>query len=58
MQMEMEEGGKLFFDLFVAMCNHMVSSLCLFGRKCHNVFSTPSSLAMIIITLMAHTDQM
>ena len=25
MQMEMERGGKLFFDLFVAMCNHMVS---------------------------------
>lgn len=24
MQMEMEKGGKLFFDLFVAMCNHMV----------------------------------
>ena len=23
MQMEMEEGGKLFFDLFVAMCNHI-----------------------------------
>lgn len=23
MQMEMELGGKLFFDLFVAMCNHM-----------------------------------
>ncbi|KAL2802627.1 hypothetical protein BJX63DRAFT_414564 [Aspergillus granulosus] len=23
MQMEMEKGGKLFFDLFVAMCNHM-----------------------------------
>ncbi|KAJ5625746.1 hypothetical protein N7510_002055 [Penicillium lagena] len=23
MQMEMENGGKLFFDLFVAMCNHM-----------------------------------
>jgi hypothetical protein len=23
MQMEMEIGGKLFFDLFVAMCNHM-----------------------------------
>jgi hypothetical protein len=23
MQMEMEMGGKLFFDLFVAMCNHM-----------------------------------
>jgi hypothetical protein len=31
MQLEMEEGGKLFFDLFVAMCNHMVCathSLC------------------------------
>ncbi|PCH02979.1 BTB/POZ [Penicillium occitanis (nom. inval.)] len=23
MQMEMEKGGKVFFDLFVAMCNHM-----------------------------------
>jgi hypothetical protein len=23
MQMEMEAGGKMFFDLFVAMCNHM-----------------------------------
>lgn len=23
MQMEMEAGGKLFFDLFVAMCNHI-----------------------------------
>jgi hypothetical protein len=23
MQMEMEIGGKMFFDLFVAMCNHM-----------------------------------
>ena len=27
MQMEMEGGGKLFFDLFVAMCNHMVSKV-------------------------------
>lgn len=25
MQVEMEKGGRLFFDLFVAMCNHMVS---------------------------------
>jgi hypothetical protein len=25
MQMEMERGGRLFFDLFVAMVNHMVS---------------------------------
>lgn len=24
MQMEMEAGGLLFFDLFVAMCNHVV----------------------------------
>ena len=24
MQAEMEKGGKLFFDLFVAVCNHMV----------------------------------
>lgn len=24
---EMEQGGKLFFDLFVAMCNHIVSFL-------------------------------
>lgn len=31
MQMEMERGGKLFFDLFVAMCNHMVSLLLSFG---------------------------
>lgn len=23
MQMEMESGSKLFFDLFVAMCNHI-----------------------------------
>lgn len=23
MQMEMEKGGKLYFDLFVAMCNHI-----------------------------------
>jgi len=23
MQMEMERGGKMFFDLYVAMCNHM-----------------------------------
>jgi hypothetical protein len=30
MQMEMEHGGKLFFDLFVAMCNHMVSVPCPF----------------------------
>jgi hypothetical protein len=27
MQMEMEIGGKLFFDLFVALCNHLDDSL-------------------------------
>jgi hypothetical protein len=26
MKSEMEQGGALFFDLFVAMCNHVVSS--------------------------------
>jgi hypothetical protein len=26
MAQEMEQGGQLFFDLFVAMCNHMVSA--------------------------------
>lgn len=25
MQSEMEQGGKIFFDLFVTMCGHMVS---------------------------------
>lgn len=32
MQMEMEKGGKVFFDLFVAMCNHMVSLLLTLDR--------------------------
>lgn len=27
MKLEMEQGGTLFFDLFVAMCNHIVSSI-------------------------------
>jgi hypothetical protein len=27
MAQEMDQGGKLFFDLFVAMCNHMVRRL-------------------------------
>jgi hypothetical protein len=31
MQVEMERGGRLFFDLFVAMCNHMVSSYSITG---------------------------
>jgi hypothetical protein len=29
MQAEMERGGKMFFDLFVALCNHMVRIWCL-----------------------------
>ena len=39
MQAEMESGGKLFFDLFVAMCNHMVrlssSPLVVVNAHCH-----------------------
>jgi hypothetical protein len=36
MQAEMERGGKMFFDLFVALCNHMVSLLSLGfgGMRC------------------------
>lgn len=30
MKVEMEQGGTLFFDLFVAMCNHIVSRLLLY----------------------------
>jgi len=63
MQMEMEEGGKLFFDLFVAMCNHMVSlslplsqpfiphrsrsSMALLLINRHPIFSLYSSIVMI-----------
>ena len=35
MQMEMEEGGKLFFDLFVAMCNHMVCLISIPPLRAH-----------------------
>ena len=41
MQAEMEEGGTLFFDLFVAMCNHMVSHLVVTSH----VFNTQGSSA-------------
>jgi hypothetical protein len=34
MAQEMEQGGKLFFDLFVAMCNHMVSDDLLLINLC------------------------
>lgn len=33
MQMEMQLGGKLFFDLFVAMCNHIDDVVDLSGRS-------------------------
>src|SRR5436305_10558457 len=62
MQMEMEAGGKLFFDLFVAMCNHMVSSffaivqsfiplqsqssMALLLVNRHSIFSPSSSIVM------------
>jgi hypothetical protein len=53
MQMEMEEGGKLFFDLFVAMCNHMVSSCTLFAfpyriEANHTRYCLPSSRATFL----------
>ena len=34
MQMEMEAGGSLWFDLFVAMCNHMVCFTFSFSSPC------------------------
>lgn len=44
MKLEMEQGGTMFFDLFVAMCNHIVSVfvLCisstrLFMLTCHRM---------------------
>ena len=72
MQMEMEEGGKLFFDLFVAMCNHMVSlslplsqpfipprsrsSMALLLINRHPIFSLYSSIVMIDPLCHAYTD--
>ena len=71
MQMEMEEGGKLFFDLFVAMCNHMVSlslplsqpfiplrsrsSMALLLINRHPIFS---SIVMIHPLCHAYTDHL
>lgn len=72
MQMEMEEGGKLFFDLFVAMCNHMVSlslplsqpfipprsrsNMALLLINRHPIFSLYSSIVMIDPLCHAYTD--
>jgi hypothetical protein len=40
MQLEMESGGKLFFDLFVALCNH-VDDIVDMGYVSHDVPSHP-----------------
>ena len=47
MEKEMNLGGKLFFDLFVAMCNQMVSSR----------FSCPSTLPFhhVLVPVLAHS---
>jgi hypothetical protein len=74
MQMEMEEGGKLFFDLFVAMCNHMVSlslplsqpfvplrsrsSIALLLINRHPISSLYSSIVMIDPLCHAYTDHL
>ena len=36
MQMEMASGGKMFFDLFVAMCNH-IDDLMELGQVCRSL---------------------
>ncbi len=44
MKMEMEQGGALFFDLFVAMCNHIVSL-----QKPYKITPTASVIQMLMI---------
>ena len=64
MQMEMEVGGKLFFDLFVAMCNHMVGfllSLCLIHLLyilawCGLLASTPRASSSPAMTMPGDWD--
>jgi hypothetical protein len=55
MQMEMEKGGKLFFDLFVAMCNHMVcissSAFCMNGADfCLLLRMTSPLLSLLLLS--------
>jgi hypothetical protein len=50
MQMEMEAGGLLFFDLFVAMCNHMVR----FPSLSPSLAMTRSLLASCMTLLLHH----
>lgn len=49
MQMEMEAGGLLFFDLFVAMCNHMV---CLLSLNLHHAFPSMTLLLYSPVSCM------
>ena len=51
MEKEMNLGGKLFFDLFVAMCNQMVSHT----HPCP--FSCPSTLPFrrALVLVLAHS---
>jgi hypothetical protein len=44
MQMEMESGGKLFFDLFVAIVRH--ASFRLYSRKLTRVYSAITSMTL------------
>jgi hypothetical protein len=48
MQMEMEEGGKLFFDLFVAMCNHIVSLSLLLSNHSYPLQSRSSTALLLV----------
>jgi hypothetical protein len=57
MQNEMEMGGKLFFDLFVAMCNH-VDDLA-DARQVTHIPSSPSRLILhancdVVLTCNSH----
>jgi hypothetical protein len=55
MQMEMEMGGKLFFDLFVAMCNHvddLVDARSVALRFSLDFCVAPSSLLICVSLVM------
>lgn len=54
MQMEMERGGKLFFDLFVAMCNHMVRSIISFHLRTVTRMSAPRQRGVTHSTTHTH----
>jgi hypothetical protein len=65
MQMEMEHGGKLFFDLFVAMCNHMVRtrtpmilfpSILMMLSSCRMILAPRASLPSPLSPASHHRD--